>query len=158
MCRGRRDESTRHSVTIRQPRTAEATQPARTATAALAATEDIAATASRLTGDPSADRTAVVAAIRRRRRIARVRSEATTAAPDLMAAPATAVRVDTRAVALTEATGAKPNLIADQRRLAIRAAFLFPGSWLYTYPAAALQPTAFGYTAGFTSMGPHLKR
>jgi len=47
-----------------------------------------------------------------------------------MAAPATAVRVDTRAVALTEATGAKPNLIADQRRLAIRAAFLFPGSWL----------------------------
>jgi len=52
------------------------------------------------------------------------------AALDRMAAPATAVRVDTRAVALTEATGAKPNLIADQRRLAIRAAFLFPGSWL----------------------------
>lgn len=131
MCRGRRDESIRRRATIRQPRTAEATRPGRTATAALAATADIAAIASRPTADPPADRMAVVAAIRRRRPIAQVRSEATTAAPVLMGAPVlTAVRVDTRAVALTEAAGAKPNLIANQRRLAIRAAFLFPGSWL----------------------------
>jgi hypothetical protein len=112
MCRGRRDESIRRHATIRQPRIAEATRPVRTATAALAAMADIAATASRLTDDPPAHRTAVVAAIRRRRRIAQVRSEATTAAPDPMAALVrTAVPVDTRAAALTEAAGAKPNSI-----------------------------------------------
>jgi len=128
MCRGRRDESNQRRVITRQPRIAETTRPARTATAALAATADIAVTASRPTADPPVDRTVVVAAIRRRRRIAQVRSEATTAAPDHMAALVrTAVPADTRAV-VTEAAGAKPNLIANQRRLAIRAAFLFPSA------------------------------
>ena len=107
MCRVRRDESCRRRATIRQLRIGEATRPGHTAAAVLAATADIAATASRLTDDPMPDRT-VVAAIQRRPRIAQVPSEAITAAPDLMEAPViTAVRADTRAAARMAGTDAK---------------------------------------------------
>ena len=50
--------------------------------------------------------------------------------PDRMAVPATTaalVAADTLAAVLMEAMDAKPDRIANQRRL--RAAFLFPGSW-----------------------------
>jgi hypothetical protein len=65
------------------------------------------------------------AAIRRLRRIARVPLAAITVAADRMGVPVTmpAPVVDTRV--RTEATDAKPHLISNQRRPAIRAAFFF---------------------------------
>ena len=65
------------------------------------------------------------AAIRHLRRIARDPSAAITVAADRMGVPVTmpAPVVGTRV--RTEATDAKPHLISNQRRPAIRAAFLF---------------------------------
>jgi hypothetical protein len=70
------------------------------------------------------------AAIRHLRRIARDPLAAITVAADRMGVPVTmpAPVVGTRV--RTEATDAKPHLISNQRRPAIRAAFLFAVSML----------------------------